>query len=320
MLIIETKILEKFEYLARMFNVRTKDKDYENYVVNAIYNRVGNPELVPVTQQFVRNSNDPRRYYLLDLYFPQLNYGIEVDERQHLDEDNIISDKIREQDIRDAISCEEGRIELFIKVDSSKKAIRRSYVDIEKQINDEVEKIKKKIKEEEAKKTNGEKLIWQTNEELKAKVFDNGTLSAKDDVDYKGITEIYNLLGHKVKRLGTCFLSLNNDYYLWIPTMAIDLGNGKVRSSYKYENYLNENHDMIIEYDKTDTRFKLDEKQWDGSKKRVVFMKMRDRFGKNCIKFIGVFEANGYMPNGGRRYKRISESVEIADLKKVRGL
>lgn len=302
----------KMKYLAQMFNVRTKGKDYENYVVNAIYNRVGNTELVPVTQQFVRSSKDPRHYYLLDLYFPQLNYGIEVDERQHFQDDNKEADKIREQDIRDAISCEEGRIELYKKVDSNKSAIKRSFEDVEAQIKREVQIIIEKINKIEAK---GERLKWQTNDDLKEDVINKGAFSIQDDVDYKGITEIYNITGHKSNRLGRCFLSLNDNYYLWVPTMAIKLDNGIVKSSNKYENYLNEDHDEIIEYDKTRVQFDLKNTEWDGTKKRVVFMKIRDRFGKSCIKFIGIFRADGIGSDGGRHYKRVCDCVKIADLK-----
>ena len=56
-------------------------------------------------------------------------------------------------------------------------------------------------------------------------------------------------------------------------------------------------------------------KEWDGEKERVVFMKMRDRFGKNCIKFVGVFKADSVDSDGGRHYKRKSTCVKIEDLK-----
>lgn len=299
--------MEKFEYISLMFNVRTNRKKYENYVVNAIYNRVGDNNLVPVTQQFVRNPSDPRRYYLLDLYFPQLNYGIEVDEGHHLNLYNEKSDAIREQDINSAIQCDEGRIYIFEKKGDSIRM--RSFDDIDKQINCEVDKIKDKISKKGS-------LEWKTNDDLKKEVLDKGIFSIYDDVDYKGITEIYNITGHEAERLGRCFLSLNENYFLWVPTLAITLENGTIISSYNYENYLTEDHSVIIEYDKTNSRFDLNNTNWDGEKKRVVFMKMRDRFGKNCIKFIGIFEAAGIC-DGGRLYRRISTKVMISDLKPI---
>lgn len=304
--------MDKFEYLSQMFNQRTNRKKYENYVVNAIYNRVGNSELVPVTQQFVRNPKDQRRYYLLDLYFPQLNYGIEVDEGHHLNPENKESDVIREQDIRSAISCDEGRISIF--KEENGKTQMRSFDEIEQQINDQVEKIKEKI--EEKIKTKGE-LKWETNEDLKNNVINKGEFSVSDNVDYRGITEIYNIIGHNAKQLGWCFCKLNNKYFLWVPTLAIKLEDGKIISSNNYENYLTEDHNEIIEYDKTGKRLKNSpgDTGWDGEKKRVVFMKMRDRFGKNCIKFVGVFKADSVGTDGGRHYKRDSDNVTIEDLK-----
>ncbi|WP_406835471.1 AbaSI family restriction endonuclease [Lactococcus lactis] len=60
---------------------RTRRKDYENYVLNAIWNRLGNLNIKPVSQQFIRNEG--KNGYFIDLYFPQLNIGIECDEVHH---------------------------------------------------------------------------------------------------------------------------------------------------------------------------------------------------------------------------------------------
>ena len=46
----------KVIYLAKTLS-RTKRKDYENYVVNAIWNRVNDSRLVPVSQQYVKDKN-----------------------------------------------------------------------------------------------------------------------------------------------------------------------------------------------------------------------------------------------------------------------
>lgn len=90
--------MDKLEYLAVMFNRRTKNKKYENMIVNAVYNGVGNEELIPVTQQYVKvQGQSTNKYHLLDLYFPQLNFGVEVDEGPHENEENLLADKIREE-------------------------------------------------------------------------------------------------------------------------------------------------------------------------------------------------------------------------------
>ena len=68
----------KTQYIIKTLS-RTKRKDYENYVINAIWNRVANKNLKPVTQQYVYNNRE-NQHYFIDLYFPQINVGIEVDE------------------------------------------------------------------------------------------------------------------------------------------------------------------------------------------------------------------------------------------------
>ena len=67
----------KLVYLAKTLS-RTKRKDYENYVVNAIWNRINDPRLVPVTQQFIKDKEG--NHYYIDLYFPQLKNSVECDE------------------------------------------------------------------------------------------------------------------------------------------------------------------------------------------------------------------------------------------------
>lgn len=78
----ENKWDAKTDYIVKTFS-RTKRKDYENYVINAIWNRIDNKELHPVTQQYVYNSKD-NQHFFVDLFFPQLMIGIEVNERHHL--------------------------------------------------------------------------------------------------------------------------------------------------------------------------------------------------------------------------------------------
>ena len=47
----------KMKYLYRMFSHHTREKDMENYVVNAIWARLDDLNIKPVTQQYVRRLN-----------------------------------------------------------------------------------------------------------------------------------------------------------------------------------------------------------------------------------------------------------------------
>ena len=88
--------MNKLEYVARSLSKGTK-KNFETYVINAIYQRVGNSELEIETQKYVRIQNGEKR--LIDLYLPQFSMAIEVDEGYHSSEFQKGKDKTREGSI-----------------------------------------------------------------------------------------------------------------------------------------------------------------------------------------------------------------------------
>lgn len=51
--------MDKLEYIVRTLS-RTRRKDYENYVVNAVWNRLGDESLKPVSQQWVARPDGGR--------------------------------------------------------------------------------------------------------------------------------------------------------------------------------------------------------------------------------------------------------------------
>ena len=72
------KNVEKNNYLFRAFAKQKQQK--ENYIINAIYAKINEKELKPVTQQCVRIDG---KYRKIDLFFPQINVVIECDEAYH---------------------------------------------------------------------------------------------------------------------------------------------------------------------------------------------------------------------------------------------
>ena len=297
-------ISEQLDHIAYMFNVRTKGKKYENFIVNAIYTKVDNPDLMPVTQQYVRNPKDSRKYYLLDLYFPQINFGVEIDEGQHMSDECQVLDKARTEAIKSAIGYDEARISIVDK----KTGQKRSYSEISNDIDLVVLRIKQKIDD-----LGGVK--WVTNEEKKRSlgIIKNGPgiFDIKQDVTYRRITEIYNICGgcrgtgKDAKSLQKGFYKLNNQYYLWVPTLTIEDN----ASDAKYNNYLSEDGTVITEINNNP-------KGWDnypGDRNRVVFMRMKDMYGRSCIRFIGIFQ---YKKGDSKQctHERIAKRVKITDL------
>ena len=297
-------ISEQLDHIAYMFNVRTKGKKYENFIVNAIYTKVGNPNLMPVTQQYVKNPNDSRRYYLLDLYFPQINYGVEIDERQHMFDEHQASDKERAEAIKNAIQCEEARISIVDKSTGEK----RPFAEICNDIDIVVQKIKQMIEEKGG-------IKWVTNEDKKQNLGlvknGPGVFNIQQDVTYRSITEIYNICGgcrgtgEEARSLQKGFYRLNNKYYLWVPTLTIE----DSHSNAKYRNYLSDDATIITEYNDNPIGWK----RYPSDGDRVVFMRMKDIYGRPCIRFIGVFR---YKQGDSKQctHERIATQIKISDL------
>jgi len=89
------------DYLARTF--LASGKRFENYIVNRVWHRLDDLELKPVTQQYVDRGDGT--YALLDLYFPQLNVGIECDEAQHLA--TVDADLVRTRAVTESIAMDQ---------------------------------------------------------------------------------------------------------------------------------------------------------------------------------------------------------------------
>ena len=301
---------ERLDHIAYMFNVRTAGKAYENFIVNAIYTKIGEPELIPVTQQYVYNPRDKRKYYLLDLYFPQLKFGIEVDEKHHLEDAQKIRDIVRAEDTRTAIECEEERISIY-----SKNGKKRSL----EEINEDIEKVVVNIKERISKVA---PLKWKTYEDKKEEVIRKGKFVVSDEISYPSVTEIYNICGGRrtgkekgtpVKALQKCYYRLNDRYKLWVPILAEFNEDKTVRNSkLGYVNTLSDDHTALTEMTEHPVN-----PSFDKGYKRVVFMRMKDYYGRPCIKFIGVFETGDEKRNNEyiHMFNRISEEVLIEDLK-----
>lgn len=297
-------ISEQLDHIAYMFNVRTKGKKYENFIINAIYTKVGNPNLMPVTQQYVRNPNDSRKYYLLDLYFPQINFGVEIDEGQHIADEHQKLDKERTEAIKSAIGYDEVRIPIVDEQTGKK----RSYAEISNDIDLVVQKIKQKIDEQGG-------IKWITNEERKLSLGivknGHGVFNIEQDITYRSITEIYNICGgcrgtgKDAKSLQKGFYRLNNKFYLWVPTLTVDDNSGNSR----YRNYLNEDGTIITEHNDKPQGWE----SYPDDSDRVVFMRMKDIYGRPCIRFIGVFR---YKHGDSKKCKheRIATQVSISDL------
>ena len=284
----------KQDYLYRMFSHHTKDKEKENYVVNAIWARLDDLNIKPVTQQYVRRPNG---YALIDLYFPQINYGIECDEAFH--KDNTFKDAEREIDLQRALSaCSESELTIR-RIDATLDAGR-----LHARIREIVAEIKQRVAEK------GSQLPpWLNPEEEWAVIKQRGVLRIADNYSFSTIADIcQKCFGKDANyRIQRSFFRVADDRMLWCPKLAIELPDGsKVAQSRGWVNELSADWNVIIEHNNSGaTPVKHPDKP------RYTFAKSKDERGEDAYRFIGVFKWNETKPNGDHIYKSIENDMQL---------
>ncbi|WP_294359549.1 AbaSI family restriction endonuclease [uncultured Clostridium sp.] len=174
---------KKRDYLIKTLS-RTKRKDYENYIVNAIYHKLGRLDIKPVTQQYVKRSDG--KYALIDLYFPQINYGIECDEAYHIDnEERDLKRELTMEQMLDSVEETQGfilrRVKAYESIDS-----------IEQQINFIVSEINDLLNEREITK-------WDIDMDPAEYAISKGEICIGDRLQFEKIIDICKCFNKKYK-------------------------------------------------------------------------------------------------------------------------
>ena len=275
--------MDKLEYVARSLS-RGTNKVYETYVINAIYQKVNNPNLIIETQKEIKLENGYRP--LIDLFLPQLNIAIEVDEGYHASEAQHNHDIWREKSINSQISkpCIGNSIlfERVIAHDVSLEEINTRIDEIVRLINSKIE-------------SHTTPLVWKSKEELLEDIKKRGTIELDDcfDSNVQIINLVYNR-NYSGWQKATYRL-------LWFPVISDKDDDGTLTSRASWQNFFNQTHSII--YERADNS-SLNErkKEWALADEqngivRVVFVKDRDSFGKTRKRFAGVFVAAGWDDN-----------------------
>lgn len=265
---IDREMNDKREYIARQL-ARTHNKKYENYVVTRIWHKLDRLDVKLVTQQYVSRSNG---HALIDLFFPQIDLFIEVDEGQHLKEINLTEDKLRERDI---ISATENHI---VRID-----VTKSMEDIHKQTDDIVLKIQKLIEDQK-----NSFVPWNLTEEYDPQTYiDKGKISLEDNVAFKTCKDACNCFGYNYKNFqrGGIRHPYKNDTLIWFP---------KLYPHGEWINNISSIGNTILERNKD--KIKNDEfmEKWLKSERnvRIVFAQGKDALGFMRYRFKGVFKIN----------------------------
>lgn len=300
----------KTRYLIKTLS-RTNRKDFENYVINAIWHRLGNSNLEVVSQQYISNNQSfiGQSHYFIDLYFPALKLGIECDEAYHSTFEQKEKDRQREITIFDILYKinTENYTALHIK-------IAGSFKELEESINQSVEKIQQRIKE-----INPPIWKFETPEEYYK---NKNYITIHDRKGFNSINKTCNILfsaGRKESSGGAsrAYFSLPSfngtnlqDYKCWFPKLAIPIidehGNQQLIAATHtgWHNQLVDEGNIIIERNEKNHSYTPD------GKKRIVFMKYKDPLGYNEYKFVGIF-ALEKIENGSTFFRRIQTECPI---------
>ena len=272
--------MTKMEYLRKTF-AQASGKSFENYVITQIWAAVKDFGLRPITQQYVKRSKD--KYALIDLYFPQIKFAIEIDEKNH---DKIKElDGMRQEDIYRSV--------LGIKIEKIKEG---EYEEVERQIKEVVQKIKTASK-------GLEKFDWLENwrrekEEKLLKIKNRKVLKVSDFAEFNEKVDVLKILEKKTARgldykvLQQAILNISENEAVFFPDTT--LGN-------KFKNNLSGYWEQISGI-RTDA---------DPSKILYTFAKCDDSLGNIVYRFVGVFKF--ILPKKGRIciHKRISDKMEL---------
>lgn len=309
--------MDKKEYILRQFS-RTNHKSYENYCITRIFHKLNDFEVQFITQQmFTRTGED---IALADLYLPQLNIIVEVDEAHHKNQTQ--EDKQREQDIIN------NKIKALEEVIPFKRKIYRidATESIEK-INQRIDEIVSEIKN--AKVAMGIKFPkWEVNYHEPEYYINKGEISTEEKASFKTIQHVANLFNRYSEKkrvynedgkyIGTqqSFLDEEGSNILvWLPKLTINKGDYKGNP---YLNTISEDGKIVNETPKnTESKAAFLNDHINGKKKefttRYLFAKYKDSNGEDRYRFRGIFELNKEesIKNGVRVWERKGCKVSL---------
>lgn len=289
----------KLNYMGKLFK-KISHKPTESYVIQRLWHRLDDERVKFVLQQHVTRDNDKRA--LIDLYLPQFNIAIEVNEPYHLNEEQKQHDSVRNSDIEHKANCK------VVIIDCS-----QSLSDIHKQIDSIITLIKNRIAE-----LGNDFKPWTGDDEMKADYYkDKEYLDVQDNNYIRTIDDIctiFNVIAiHRgFLRAGAADITKNEDYIIWFPSIY----------SKEWNNQLSNDGSCIIEENKGANKDEhiqnaLKAANEEKIKKRITFFRKKDDLGFNFYKFVGVFEfdAEETIKRDAVYWKRIETRIKIKDFK-----
>ena len=280
--------MTELEYIIKQIS-KTNKKNFENYVVTRIWHGINNTDIKFTTQQFVSRPNG---HALTDMFFPQFDLHIEIDEPFHNKQKEL--DINREADIVQATNHRIERIKITDNINF---------------INEQIDEIIKEIKALRKDQINNKTYEpWDLEKEFNPNFYiEKGYLDINENPAFRTILDASNCLGQNYKGVqrGWFKSKVYENHNLWFP---------KFYENADWDNKMIEDGKTIVEKCKIEGR--KDTHYYDLIKvpvKRIVFPRSIDNLGFILYKFKGIFETDmeRSSPENGMVYKRIDTRIEI---------
>ena len=298
------KFVSKGDYVTKSLS-KIKHKSWELYVISRVIHILDDLDVEFICQQVVLTDNGDRKF--ADMYFPQFNVYLEVNERGgHSAEEDQELDKVRQADILRAIGARQEKIEIY-SFDKQGVVTDISLEEINQKINDFVALLKnykqKKILE-------GAFEPWDPLKKHDPAVFLKR--------GYLDVSENPSFLTHKDALM--CFGYKKGDYrkaawratsweraFVWFPHFI------------KHNDWLNEfskDENKIYETMLTpNENIRKKSEVNDVGQVRYTFAKTRDKLGNTLYRFVGVFKTVSRSEDTIGRlvwtHKKVSDRITI---------
>ena len=260
----------KLEYMERLFAKISKKKT-ESYVISRIWHQLDDDRVKFVVQQYIRRTQD--KYALADLYLPQLNIFIEINEPYHKDKNGVLReiDKIRNEEILNVTHSKP----IVIDCDNNIQEIHRQVTDVVNLIRQRISELGDNFKP------------WDEANALTVEYHRNkGYLKVEDNECLRTTEDVAAVFGTKPKHRG--FLRASGaavpnrrNEIVWWPNTEHRL----------WCNQLSEDGMCIYEYPKLEDKRAAHLAHWLSAPEetRITFLRYKDDLGFCFYRFVGVF-------------------------------
>jgi len=169
-------ISDKYKFIKKQF-AKTNKKNDENYVVSRLWHQLNNIDVKMITQQYIVRDVKTKQYALADIYFPQFDLIVEIDEPYHFSEEMLIRDQIRQNDIVQALGCSVYRVTISNNIE---------------EVNRQVDKIASEIH---MRILNEKFIAWNFDEYNPTTYIQKGYIDANDHPVFKTVSDCCNCFG-----------------------------------------------------------------------------------------------------------------------------